>query len=184
MSDRRWALEPMSPTRPMGPQSLRPMRSRKIRFQGCLPPSPGWFGMVIGSLTSRSNAGAVRSSHWSAATRCPVSDRPALGAAGIATVNRHGSHNPEPTAGRPGQVPPGSLCILKRAQEDPEPSASTTGADSTSLPPSLPLDRSGRFAGEVQHHSVDTADLIGDAGADAFEEFVGNLHPVGGHAVL
>ena len=50
--------------------------------------------------------------------------------------------------------------------------------------PSLPLDRSGRFAGEVQHHAVDTADLVGDAGADAFEEFVGNLHPVGGHAVL
>lgn len=134
MSDRRWALEPMSPTRPMGPQSLRPMRSRKIRFQGCLPPSPGWFGMVIGSLTSRSNAGAVRSSHWSAATRCPVSDRPALGAAGIATVNRHGSHNPEPTAGRPGQVPPGSLCILKRAQENPGRSASTTGGDSANPP--------------------------------------------------
>ena len=113
MSDRRWALEPMSPTRPMGPQSLRPMRSRKIRFQGCLPPSPGWFGMVIGSLTSRSNAGAVRSSHWSAATRCPVSDRPALGAAGIATVNRHGSHNPGPTAGRPGQVPPGHYAFKK-----------------------------------------------------------------------
>src|ERR1043165_2196428 len=48
----------------------------------------------------------------------------------------------------------------------------------------LPLNGRGWFAGDVEADAVDAFAFVGDAGGDAFEDFVGQLDPVGGHAVL
>src|SRR5713101_4853228 len=49
---------------------------------------------------------------------------------------------------------------------------------------SLPLDRAGRFAGDVEHHAVDALDFVANAVGNAREQFVGDAHPVCSHAVL
>ncbi len=49
---------------------------------------------------------------------------------------------------------------------------------------SFPLDRAGRFAGDVEDHAVDALDFVADAVGNAREQFVGDAHPVCSHAVL
>src|SRR5437667_8515483 len=49
---------------------------------------------------------------------------------------------------------------------------------------SLPLDRAGRFARDVEADAVDAFDFVADACRDPNQQFVGKPHPIGGHAVL
>ena len=51
-------------------------------------------------------------------------------------------------------------------------------------PPSLPLDRCRRFAGDVVNHAVDTADFVDDPVGDFAEQFVRQVRPLRGHEVL
>src|SRR5439155_26938320 len=48
----------------------------------------------------------------------------------------------------------------------------------------LPLDSPRRFGGDVEHAAVDAFHFVDDPVGDFFEQFVRQLHPVGGHAVL
>src|SRR5206468_2891729 len=49
---------------------------------------------------------------------------------------------------------------------------------------SLPLDRTGRLAGDVVTDAVDAFDFVADATRNACQQFVRNPDPVGGHAIL
>src|ERR1700744_3851824 len=48
----------------------------------------------------------------------------------------------------------------------------------------FPFNRRGRLRRDVVDDAVDAADLVDDPGGDLAEEVVGELDPVGGHAVL
>ena len=61
---------------------------------------------------------------------------------------------------------------------------SQTGTIAKGLSPLLPLDGSRRLRRDVEHHSVDAGDLVGDAVRDAREHIVGKAGPVGGHCIL
>src|ERR1051325_5847056 len=49
---------------------------------------------------------------------------------------------------------------------------------------SLPLDGRGWFAGDVEANAVNAFDLVNNACGNPFQEFVRQLCPVRGHAVL
>src|SRR4030095_14788381 len=57
----------------------------------------------------------------------------------------------------------------------------SVGRQSTIEIASLPLDRAGRFAGDIEDHAVDALDFVADAVGNAREQFVGDAHPVGSH---
>ena len=60
------------------------------------------------------------------------------------------------------------------------------GTRHTGIPtpaPLLPLDRCGRFGGDVVDYAVDPAHLIDDLVRDVGQELVRQVHPVGRHAV-
>ena len=49
---------------------------------------------------------------------------------------------------------------------------------------SFPLNRARRLGGHIVHHTVDSADFVHDAAGDAFQNFIRERHPVGGHPVF
>src|SRR5207244_10599922 len=49
---------------------------------------------------------------------------------------------------------------------------------------SLPLNRPRRFAGDIKANAIHAFDFVDDATGKLFHEFVGQLHPIGGHSVL
>ena len=52
------------------------------------------------------------------------------------------------------------------------------------VPALLPLNGCRRFAGDIEADAVDTFDLVNDAGRKSFQDVVGELDPIGRHAVL
>ena len=90
----------------------------------------------------------------------------------------------EPMAGRPMkawvQVPPeheSQYPDLGRAAE----TSMRLEGDSSLL---LPLDGAGRFAGDVEHDTIDLIHLVGDSGTDLFQDLVREPAPIGGHRIL
>ena len=62
--------------------------------------------------------------------------------------------------------------------------ADSEGLDGAAAPALLPLDGCRGFAGDVEADAVDAFDFVGDAAGDTLKDFVRQLDPVGGHAVL
>jgi hypothetical protein len=76
------------------------------------------------------------------------------------------------------------MCTARRLEPSPGETRPLQRFNISTSQRSLPLNRPGRFAGDVKNASVHSLNLVDDPAREFLQQVIRQFHPVRGHAVL